>query len=89
MKKELTVRTPYVVVYMSFNSGLCQTLGPMIRREAVSKAARMSRETELIAPNTVWRRWRIAKAMPQEAAKAFCEKFERFDSMCGGSGGWT
>lgn len=87
--KEPTVRTPYVVVYMSYVGGLCHTLGPMIRREAVSKAASMNRETELIATNTVWRRWRFAKAMPQASAKAFCERFENFDVMCGGSGGWT
>jgi hypothetical protein len=85
----MVVRTPYVVVYMSFNGGLCHTLGPMIRREAIAEAARMNRQTELIAPNTIWRMWRFAKAMPQASAKAFCEKFERFDSMCGGSGGWT
>lgn len=86
----MTIRTPYVVVYMSFNGGLCHISGPMIRREAMSKATKMSLETEIIAPNTVWKRWRFAKAMPQASAKAFCKKFERFDSiMCGGSGGWS
>jgi hypothetical protein len=87
----MVIRTPYVVVYMCFNSGLCHTIGPMIRREAVSKATRMSREDELVGMNPAqyWRRYRFAKAMPQASAQAFCKRFEAFDSLIGGSGGWT
>ncbi len=84
--------TPYVVVYMQYTGSLCHTTGPMTRREALSKASKMKKTMELLSVNPAhyWPMYRVVEVMPQASAKAFCEKFERFDSvMCGGAAGWT